>query len=174
MRGAHSASRRSGFGSSQRRWSGSLAPIRSPMSPMPSTGMRTSRDFIGCAPFFPTSAPRADVAHGPPMTSLDGAPQARRRPCARRIMLSDFRSYGELDLKIEGRLVVLCGENGAGKTNLLEALSLFAPGRGLRRAELAECARVGGAGGFALSVEVDEDGERRQLGTGWSPGEGES
>src|SRR5271170_7326334 len=174
MRGPHSASHRSGLGSSHRRCRGSLAPIRSPISPMPSTGIRISRDFIGCAPFFPTSAPRADVAHGPPMTSLDRAAQARRRPRARRIMLSDFRSYGELDLTIEGRLVVLCGENGAGKTNLLEALSLLAPGRGLRRAELAECARRGGAGGFALSVEVDDDGERRQLGTGWSPGDGEA
>ncbi len=85
-------------------------------------------------------------------------------------MLSDFRSYAALDLKIEGRLVVLCGENGAGKTNLLEALSLFAPGRGLRRAELQECARVGGSGGFALSVEVEEDGEIHQLGSGWKPG----
>ncbi len=103
------------------------------------------------------------------MTSLDGAHQARRRPCAQRIMLSDFRSYATLDLKIEGRLVVLCGENGAGKTNLLEALSLFAPGRGLRRAELRECARVGGAGGFALSIEIGGDGETRQLGSGWKP-----
>jgi len=84
-------------------------------------------------------------------------------------MLSDFRSYGELDLKVEGRLVVLCGENGAGKTNLLEALSLFSPGRGLRRAELSECARDGGAGGFALSIEVEEDGEIHQLGSGWKP-----
>ena len=136
--------------------------------PMPSTGISTSRDFIRGAPFFPTFAPRPDVALGPPMTSPDGAPQARRRPRARRVMLSDFRSYGELDLKIEGRLVVLCGENGAGKTNLLEALSLFAPGRGLRRAELAECARVGGAGGFTISIEVEEDGETHQLGSGWS------
>ena len=84
-----------------------------------------------------------------------------------RILLSDFRSYGELDLAIGGRLVVLCGENGAGKTNLLEALSLFAPGRGLRRAELQECARVGGAGGFALSIEIEADGETHQLGSGW-------
>jgi DNA replication and repair protein RecF len=104
------------------------------------------------------------------MTSPDGAAQARRRPRVRRIILSDFRSYGELDIKIESRLVVLCGENGAGKTNLLEALSLFSPGRGLRRAELQECARVGGAGGFALSVEVEEDSEAHQLGSGWKPG----
>ncbi len=93
------------------------------------------------------------------MASPDGTFPAARRPLVRRLMLRDFRSYAALDLKIDGRLVVLCGENGAGKTNLLEALSLLAPGRGLRRAELADCARVGGAGGFALSVEV-EDGRR--------------
>ncbi|MGB7976822.1 MAG: AAA family ATPase, partial [Roseiarcus sp.] len=88
----------------------------------------------------------------------------------RRIMLNDFRSYAALDLAIRGGLVVLCGENGAGKTNLLEALSLFAPGRGLRRAELAECVRFAGAGGFALSIEVEEDGETHQLGSGWKSG----
>jgi DNA replication and repair protein RecF len=103
------------------------------------------------------------------MASLDGTISERRRPIVRRLMLRDFRSYAALDLKIGGRLVVLCGENGAGKTNLLEALSLLAPGRGLRRADLAECARRDGAGGFALSIEVEEDGETRQLGSGWSP-----
>ena len=85
-------------------------------------------------------------------------------------MLKDFRSYAALDLAIGGRLVVLFGENGAGKTNLLEALSLFSPGRGLRRAELAECARQDGAGGFALSIEIEEDGATRQLGSGWERG----
>ena len=59
---------------------------------------------------------------------------ARRRPMVRRLMLQNFRSYAALDLALEGQLVALRGENGAGKTNLLEALSLFSPGRGLRRA----------------------------------------
>jgi len=104
------------------------------------------------------------------MTSLDGAPQARQRPRVRRVMLNDFRSYPALDLAIRGGLVVLCGENGAGKTNLLEALSLFAPGRGLRRAELGTCARTGGSGGFALSIEVEEGDGAHQLGSGWKPG----
>jgi len=89
-------------------------------------------------------------------------------------MLRDFRSYAALDLAIDGRLVVLCGENGAGKTNLLEALSLLAPGRGLRRAELSECARRGGAGGFDLSVELEDDAQIRQLGSGFRPAEGEA
>ena len=106
------------------------------------------------------------------MASPDGMTSAPRRPIVRRLMLRDFRSYPVLDLTIGGRLVVLCGENGAGKTNLLEALSLLAPGRGLRRADLADCARRGGGGGFALSIEVEEDGEIRQLGCGWSPADG--
>ena len=103
----------------------------------------------------------------------DFAP-ARRRPMVRRLMLRDFRSYATLDLALEGALIVFCGENGAGKTNLLEALSLFAPGRGLRRAELAACARVGGAGGFAISIEVEDEGASRQLGAGleWNAADG--
>jgi DNA replication and repair protein RecF len=88
---------------------------------------------------------------------------------ARRLMLADFRSYASLDLSVDARLVVLTGENGAGKTNLLEALSLFSPGRGLRRAELSEFARVGGGGGFAVSAEIETSNGVVQLGTGIEP-----
>ena len=106
------------------------------------------------------------MAHPSPMSSPSDLAPARRRPMVRRLMLRDFRSYAALDLALEGALIAFCGENGAGKTNLLEALSLFAPGRGLSRAELAACARVGGAGGFAISIEVEDEGASRQLGAG--------
>ena len=46
-----------------------------------------------------------------------------------------FRNYLSLDLSLENRPVVLVGPNGAGKTNIMEAVSLLAPGRGLRRAK---------------------------------------
>ena len=72
----------------------------------------------------------------------------------RRIRLADYRSYAALDLSLSGAMIVLTGENGAGKTNLLEAISFLTPGRGLRRADLAECARKGGAGGWAVSVDL--------------------
>tara|TARA_R110002051_G_scaffold315152_1_gene393162 strand:- start:79102 stop:80280 length:1179 start_codon:yes stop_codon:yes gene_type:complete len=52
----------------------------------------------------------------------------------RRLRLTDFRCYPALDLEIDARPVALYGENGSGKTNLLEALSFLAPGRGLRSA----------------------------------------
>jgi DNA replication and repair protein RecF len=88
------------------------------------------------------------------------------RPRVRRLTLSDFRSYALLDCSIASRLVVLTGENGAGKTNALEALSMFSPGRGLRRAEIGECARRDGSGGFAVSIELETDGCVTQLGHG--------
>jgi DNA replication and repair protein RecF len=90
-------------------------------------------------------------------------------PAVRRLVLSDFRSYAALDLTMSGRLVALVGENGAGKTNLLEALSLFSPGRGLRRADLGEMAREGGPGGFAVSVLLDGPEGEGRLGTGLEP-----
>ncbi|WP_078708736.1 DNA replication/repair protein RecF [Consotaella salsifontis] len=70
------------------------------------------------------------------------------------LRLVDFRNYAGLRLDLTGRFVVLCGENGAGKTNLLEAVSLLSPGRGLRRAAYPEMAR-GGASGFAVRAGVE-------------------
>lgn len=87
-------------------------------------------------------------------------------PMLRRLTLSDFRSYALARCEIGARLVALVGENGAGKTNVLEALSLYSPGRGLRRAELLECARRDGAGGFAVSIELDFESATTQLGHG--------
>jgi len=99
----------------------------------------------------------------------------RAQPARRavtRLALADFRSYARLDVTVTGQTVVLTGDNGAGKTNVLEALSLLTPGRGLRRAELADCARNGGAGGFAVSVEVETPSGAVQLGTGIEPQSG--
>lgn len=90
----------------------------------------------------------------------------------RRLQLTQFRSYAALDLRVGGRMVVLTGENGAGKTNVLEAISLLTAGRGLRRVDLAECAREGGGGMFAVSAEVETPTGSVQLGTGLEPGEG--
>lgn len=82
------------------------------------------------------------------------------------ITLSDFRNHVRSELSGTAHFNLLTGENGAGKTNVLEALSLLAPGRGLRRAPLAEMARGGGAGGFAIGASLAADGgEPVRLGT---------
>lgn len=97
------------------------------------------------------------------------SPRRSPAPLVQRLTMADFRSYAALDCRIGARLVALTGENGAGKTNVLEALSMFSPGRGLRRAEVSECARRDGAGGFAVSVETETDGAAVQLGHGLTP-----
>ncbi|MBQ1543404.1 DNA replication/repair protein RecF [Caulobacter sp. CCUG 60055] len=86
------------------------------------------------------------------------------------LTLTDFRSYERAELALDGRPAFLFGANGAGKTNLLEAVSLLAPGRGLRGAAIAEIGRrlPGEAQGRAWSVAArveGADGETR-LGTG--------
>ncbi|RZK78208.1 MAG: DNA replication and repair protein RecF, partial [Methylobacterium sp.] len=86
-----------------------------------------------------------------------------------RLICRDFRNHADLDLAVDRRFVALVGENGAGKTNLLEAISLFSPGRGLRRADLAAMPRSGGPGGFAVSMTLAGDETEHRIGTGYEP-----
>jgi DNA replication and repair protein RecF len=71
-----------------------------------------------------------------------------------RLVLTDFRNHADVAMAPGPGFVVLTGENGAGKTNILEAVSLLAPGRGLRRAALGEMARQGGPGGFGVAADL--------------------
>lgn len=83
-----------------------------------------------------------------------------------RIALSDFRNHAATTLDGTARFNLLVGENGAGKTNVLEALSLLAPGRGLRRAALPEMIRAGSGAGFAIGADLmAQDGDAVRLGT---------
>jgi DNA replication and repair protein RecF len=88
----------------------------------------------------------------------------------RHITLTDFRSYERVVLPLDGRPIYLHGTNGAGKTNLLEAVSLLAPGRGLRGAAIAELGRrlPGEPRGraWAVAVALDAGDGTVQLGTG--------
>jgi DNA replication and repair protein RecF len=82
-----------------------------------------------------------------------------------RLSLTDFRSYASAMIEPGPGFVLLFGENGAGKTNLLEAVSLLTPGRGLRGAALGEMARQGGNGGFAVAARLGDV----DIGTGTQP-----
>lgn len=70
----------------------------------------------------------------------------------RELTLSHFRSHKLARLSLDGRPVVLHGQNGAGKTNILEAISMLSPGRGLRRAALDEMIRKPEAVGWKISA----------------------
>ena len=82
-----------------------------------------------------------------------------------RLDLTEFRCFETLRLEIEAAPVVLTGANGAGKTNLLEAISLLAPGRGLRRARLAEVGRLGAARPWGVAARVRARGREVAVGT---------
>lgn len=91
-----------------------------------------------------------------------------------KLTMTDFRSYqySTLDLTCEHPFVVLTGENGAGKTNVLEAVSYAAPGRGLRGATLKDVGRKGG-GNWAVSMLLNltspNNAETVKVGTGQDP-----
>jgi len=83
------------------------------------------------------------------------------------LAIHDFRNYDSCRIEIDAPKVLLLGENGAGKTNLMEAISLLAPGRGLRRAKSEHLPRLSsGQPDWAVSAKVSSRGEIAALGTG--------
>lgn len=82
------------------------------------------------------------------------------------LLLTDFRSYTATQLNCGTGSVVLTGDNGAGKTNIVEAISLLGPGRGMRSAQLRDLARHDGAGGWALAANVQTAEGDMQFGVG--------
>jgi DNA replication and repair protein RecF len=102
--------------------------------------------------------------------TASGAGAQAERLFVAALKLTDFRNYPSLRLSFEAAPVVLVGDNGSGKTNLLEAVSLLAPGHGLRGRPYSELARKNGQGGFAIaSTAMTRHGEV-DIGTGFLPG----
>ena len=109
------------------------------------------------------------VENADPVTAGTALPRARLS----RLVVTDFRSYPRAELALDGRPVALVGENGAGKTNLLEAVSLLSPGRGLRGAAYSEVARdaaQGGQGGWAVAATLETETGPVRIGTGIEAG----
>jgi DNA replication and repair protein RecF len=90
-----------------------------------------------------------------------------------RLVLTDFRNYTSLKMNIAAEPVVLTGENGAGKTNLLEAVSFLSPGRGLRRAKLPDVTRRGQRQ-WAVAATLQDQTGVTDIGTGLEPVSAES
>ncbi len=83
-----------------------------------------------------------------------------------RLVLTDFRNYAALTWRPAARVTVLHGPNGSGKTNLLEAVSLLVPGRGLRGARATDLPRQAGPGTWAVAARLDTPDSPADIGTG--------
>ena len=109
---------------------------------------------------------------------------ASKRSWLSRLKLDHFRNYQQADLPIHAGQLVILGDNGAGKTNLLEAVSLLAPGRGMRRAKTEHLAyRVSGFDtscgiadnddadrlDWAVAATLENEDGNLQIGTGGPP-----
>ena len=74
----------------------------------------------------------------------------------RRLSVTDFRNHADALIVPDRQFVLLTGENGAGKTNILEAISILAPGRGLRGVPLRDMARQKGPGNFSIAAQLED------------------
>lgn len=71
-----------------------------------------------------------------------------------RLSLAQFRSWPRLDLDLDDRPVAIVGPNGSGKTNILEAVSMLAPGRGIRAAPAPDQARRDVGAGWRIRAQI--------------------
>jgi len=87
-----------------------------------------------------------------------------------RLSVRDFRSYEHAELRLGPSLTVIAGRNGAGKTNLLEALYFACTGRSCRTGNEKESVRFG-ADLTRLELEAEDDRGRHMVSVGFQPGE---
>ena len=100
------------------------------------------------------------------LKALDEAPAATPGLFLSSISLYDFRNYADARIEVAPTPVLVLGPNGIGKTNLLEALSLLAPGRGMRRARAEHLGRHGTSGAWGVAATMQSSDGPCQVGTG--------
>ncbi len=91
----------------------------------------------------------------------------------KRLTLTDFRNYKNLRIEAEIAPIIITGENGSGKTNILEAISFLTPGRGLRSAKLSEIKRIHSiedtnilaSDSWSVAAEILKNDEEHFIGT---------
>src|SRR5215212_9469118 len=87
-----------------------------------------------------------------------------------RLSLRNFRSYEAAEVALGPGLTVITGRNGAGKTNLLEAVYFACTGRSCRTGNERECVRFG-APLTRLELRCEDGDRRHELSVGFQPGE---
>ena len=111
-------------------------------------------------------------------TALKIEPLISEKSGVLRLTLTDFRNYPFLRINTQTQPIIIYGENGSGKTNILEAISFLTPGRGLRGAKLADIKRISPAlitdeyapseisnFSWAVSATVSKNGDEFEIGT---------
>lgn len=86
----------------------------------------------------------------------------------KKLTLTNFRNHEYLKINVDERPVIITGENGVGKTNILEAISFLAPGRGLKNAKICEVAKDG-IHNWGVSATIKNDNFETNIGTGKNP-----
>lgn len=90
-----------------------------------------------------------------------------------RLTLTDYRNYPTLRIETDIEPIVITGENGSGKTNILESLSFLTPGRGLRGTKLSDIKRIGTSPfasiqketEWSIAAEILKNNEHHSIGT---------
>lgn len=104
----------------------------------------------------------------PSLLAIDNMHQQKRLWLSK-MMVVNFRNYHQLQFQVDAAAVVLTGQNGTGKTNLLEAISLLAPGRGMRRGRKEHWPNVAsGKKHWSVSATIESIHGMVQIGSGVS------
>lgn len=102
-----------------------------------------------------------------PMDSAASVPA--RGVYVRRLTATNFRNYDYVRLDLPESPIVLTGRNGTGKTNLMEAVSFLAPGKGMRQARFSDVLPTTGGTNWAVSAVLEKGGEEIEVGTAFEP-----
>ncbi|MEK9794201.1 MAG: DNA replication/repair protein RecF [Hyphomicrobiales bacterium] len=83
-----------------------------------------------------------------------------------KLNLTDFRNHSYSSITTDKDFILLTGSNGSGKTNVLEAISMFSASKGLRGSNLVDQSNTKGSGGWSIFMEVHSELGNLKLGTG--------
>lgn len=86
-----------------------------------------------------------------------------------KLKLNNFRNHTQFSIDVDKSVIAITGNNGAGKTNILESISLLVPGKGFRKSRITELQRQGYAEPWSIYSEVETNDDITKIGTGFDP-----